>query len=177
MQQGRTFQVVQTARMMAVGLWICDEPSTQERRQWHYWKGNPLGAVTGKEEMNSAPQKQNPWEIRKLQSLNISAIYSLSREPKGKNYICILFKPEFFSWKSLLIVPVYRTIFSTCSWLAATEDQLCPSTCPSPAHTISLLPSPHSWLEVTLRKSTEPSRPPENNWLSLWKYLTDAPLP
>lgn len=133
--------------------------------------------MTGKEEMNSVPQTRSPWEIRKLKSLNISAINFLSREPKGKNYICISFNPEFFSWNSLLIVPVYRTIFSTCSQLAATEDQLCPPTCPCPAHTLSLLPSPQSWLEVTLRKHTKLSRPPENNWLSLWKYLTDAPLP
>ena len=107
MLQASGFRVIYTASKMAIGhhscLLIRNELSAEERRQWHYWNGNPIRALTGniRKEMNSIPQKQSPREIRKLPFLKICAIYFLRWEPKGSNYICILFKPEFFSWNSL----------------------------------------------------------------------------
>lgn len=51
MQQASSFQVVYTASKMAIGHYSCllirDELSAYESRQWHYWNGNPVRALTG----------------------------------------------------------------------------------------------------------------------------------
>lgn len=51
MQQASGFQVVHTASKMAIGHYSCllihNELSNYKRRQWHYWNGNLIRALTG----------------------------------------------------------------------------------------------------------------------------------
>lgn len=105
MQQARGFQVIHTASKTATGhysrLIICDELSTWERRQWYCWNGNPIRELMDNIRRWVLFLRNSPWEIRKLLFLKICAISFLRLEPRGSNYICILFKPEFFPWNSL----------------------------------------------------------------------------
>lgn len=98
------FQIIHKANNMALGhcscLLICDELSIYERLS-HCWNGNSIRVLTDNMKRWILSVRYNPWEIRKLLLLTISAICFLRLEPKGGNYICILPKLEFFPWSSL----------------------------------------------------------------------------